>query len=73
MEEKIFEPFFTTKEVGKGTGLGLSISYGIVNDCHGSIRCEPYAPEGTCFIVSFPVEERPSEIIRGRLFPDAGV
>jgi histidine kinase len=53
--DKIFEPFFTTKEVGKGTGLGLSISYGIIKDCGGSIRVDPNDPEGTCFVLKFPI------------------
>ena len=59
-EEKIFEPFFTTKEVGKGTGLGLSISYGIVQECHGTIRFLPGEKEGTCFELTFPVANDPS-------------
>ncbi|MGD9042480.1 MAG: PAS domain S-box protein [Desulfobacterales bacterium] len=53
--DKIFEPFYTTKEVGKGTGLGLSISYGIMKDCGGSIQVVPNKPEGSCFILKFPV------------------
>ena len=56
IRDKIFEPFFTTKEVGKGTGLGLSISYGIVKDCGGTIEVKSTSPEGTCFILKFPLE-----------------
>lgn len=59
--EKIFEPFFTTKEVGKGTGLGLSISYGIVKECGGTIEAVPNAPNGTCFILGFPVAAEATE------------
>ena len=59
MAEKIFEPFFTTKEVGKGTGLGLSISYGIIKECGGSIAALPNDPCGTCFVVRFPVADKP--------------
>ena len=55
--DKIFEPFFTTKKVGKGTGLGLSISYGIIKDCGGSIHVAANAPEGSCFILKFPIPE----------------
>jgi histidine kinase len=61
MVNKVFEPFFTTKEVGKGTGLGLSISYGIVKDCGGTIRITPHKPEGTCFILTFPVPGKKHE------------
>lgn len=52
--QRIFEPFFTTKKVGEGTGLGLSISYGIVKGCGGTIRLVSQAPEGACFLLSFP-------------------
>jgi histidine kinase len=58
MANKIFEPFFTTKEVGKGTGLGLSISYGIVKECAGMIQVAPHEPEGSCFILTFPVPKK---------------
>ena len=59
--DKIFEPFFTTKEVGEGTGLGLSISYGIVKDCGGRIYVVQNKPQGACFILKFPVEEKNNE------------
>jgi len=61
ISDKIFEPFFTTKEVGKGTGLGLSISYGIVKDCGGSIQVVPNKPEGACFVLTFPLQEKSDE------------
>ena len=54
--DKIFEPFFTTKEVGKGTGLGLSISYGIIKDFGGKIRVANNEPQGTCFLITFPIK-----------------
>ncbi len=54
---RIFEPFFTTKEVGKGTGLGLSISYGIMKDVGGNIQAVNRHPHGTCFVLSFPVDQ----------------
>lgn len=63
MVDKIFEPFFTTKEVGKGTGLGLSISYGIVNDCGGTIEAVPNVPHGTCFVLRFPLTDKPAAAI----------
>jgi histidine kinase len=59
--DKIFEPFFTTKEVGKGTGLGLSISYGIIKDFGGKIRVMGNKPNGTCFIITFPIKNDESE------------
>jgi histidine kinase len=59
--DKIFEPFFTTKEVGNGTGLGLSISYGIIKDCGGSIQVKPNKPDGTCFILKFPIPKTTNE------------
>ena len=59
--EKVFEPFFTTKEVGKGTGLGLSISYGIIQECGGTIRALAREGGGTCFEMSFPLEDDPNE------------
>jgi histidine kinase len=59
--DKIFEPFFTTKEVGNGTGLGLSISYGIIKDCGGSIQVKPNKPDGTCFILKFPIQKTTNE------------
>ena len=57
MITKIFDPFYTTKEVGKGTGLGLSISYGIIKECRGTIRAESREGEGTCFVLTFPVDD----------------
>ena len=57
LADKIFEPFFTTKEVGKGTGLGLSISYGIIQECGGTIRVAGHHPQGTCFVLTFPVQK----------------
>ncbi|MDP3981029.1 MAG: response regulator [Chlamydiota bacterium] len=55
IQERIFEPFFTTKDVGKGTGLGLSISHKIIENHHGSIRCESNNGSGAAFIICLPV------------------
>jgi signal transduction histidine kinase/integral membrane sensor domain MASE1 len=54
--DKIMQPFFTTKEVGKGTGLGLSISKGIIEDHHGSLRCDTYNGH-TRFVIELPLKQ----------------
>ena len=51
---RIFDPFFTTKAPGQGTGLGLHTVHTIVNRTGGEIKAES-SPEGTTFIISFPV------------------
>ena len=53
----VFDPFFTTKAPGKGTGLGLNIVYRIVTKYRGSIVVEQSSPEGTAFLLRFPVED----------------
>ena len=52
--DEIFQPFFTTKEVGSGTGLGLSIVHGIVEEHHGTIRCESDVDLGTTITIELP-------------------
>ncbi len=52
---KVFDPFFSTKEQGKGTGLGLSTVYGIVQENGGSVAIKQTGPQGTTFIVEFPL------------------
>jgi PAS domain S-box-containing protein len=54
----IFEPFFTTKPAG--TGLGLSVTYGILNDHNATVDVESTPGQGTRFVLTFPVAERPS-------------
>jgi two-component system NtrC family sensor kinase len=57
VKSRVFEQFFTTKQVGKGTGLGLSISHQIlVENHHGSIRCESELGKGTEFWIEIPVK-----------------
>jgi signal transduction histidine kinase len=51
---RIFDPFFTTKAPGQGTGLGLHTVHTIVNRSGGDIKAES-DPEGTTFIITFPV------------------
>jgi len=58
--EKIFEPFFTTRRDEGGTGLGLGIVQSILQNHDGSIRLESTSG-ATCFVISLPILERPSE------------
>lgn len=54
---RIFEPFFSTKEVGVGTGLGLSVAYAIITKSHhGSIEVRSRPGEGSCFIITLPLQ-----------------
>ncbi len=57
---RVFEPFFTTKTREQGTGLGLSVVLGIVRDHGGKIDLETCTNQGTCFTVSWPWVEQPS-------------
>ena len=59
---KIFDPFFTTKAPGEGTGLGLSTAYGIVKENNGHVSVTETSPNGTTFLLSFPLY-RPSDDI----------
>lgn len=54
----IFEPMFTTKRMGTGTGLGLAVCDQIIRQHGGTIRVESKVGEGTCFIVTLPVDCR---------------
>ncbi len=52
--KRIFEPFFTTKPEGQGTGLGLSICYQIAEEHGGTVKLEPTAERGACFVLELP-------------------
>ena len=41
----------------KGTGLGLKLCQELVKINHGSITVESKEGEGTCFIITLPVEK----------------
>ena len=51
---KLFVPYFSSKKEGRG--LGLAIVHRIINDHNGSISVEDYQPQGTKFILTFPVQ-----------------
>lgn len=55
LREQIFNPFFTTKKTG--VGLGLSVVSKIMDEHQGSIRVEPSAGQGTCFVLYFPAAD----------------
>jgi C4-dicarboxylate-specific signal transduction histidine kinase len=61
IRDKIFQPFFTTKESGKGTGLGLSLSRRIIERHGGTLTVEARG-DMTCFIVSLPKNQNPTEL-----------
>jgi two-component system, NtrC family, nitrogen regulation sensor histidine kinase NtrY len=53
---RIFEPYFSTRK--GGTGLGLAIVSTIVTDHHGFVRVRENTPQGSRFILEFPVKEQ---------------
>lgn len=54
-QDKIFDPFFTSKE--SGTGLGLTIVHRIVENYDGKISLKSDCPNGTTFVLNFPLSE----------------
>jgi signal transduction histidine kinase len=55
---KVFDPFFTTRAVGQGSGQGLAQVHSAVVQLHGGgVRFESHAGEGTCFIVTLPLQD----------------
>jgi signal transduction histidine kinase len=54
----IFDPMFTTKRLGTGAGLGLAICQQIVRQHSGEIVVRSKPHEGTCFIISLPLDCR---------------
>ncbi len=53
MRERIFEPYTSTKK--GGTGLGLAIVKTIIADHNGYIRVRDNKPQGTRFVLEFPI------------------
>jgi PAS domain S-box-containing protein len=60
---RIFDPFFSTKK--GGTGLGLSTCQNIVTSHGGMIEVESAWRKGSAFVVSLPLESKPSGYIEG--------
>jgi two-component system sensor histidine kinase KdpD len=60
---RIFEPFYrglrSAREPWTGSGLGLAIAKGFVEAQGGTIRVESLPGQGTSFLVSLPIAERP--------------
>lgn len=52
---KVFEPFFTTKRAEKRAGMGLTTVQEIVNLHAGTIYIDPDYPNGSRFILHFPL------------------
>lgn len=68
--EKVGTPFFTTKE--RGTGLGLAVCYGIATRHQAKIDIET-SPQGTTFLVRFPVERLAAARDAGSIRLDASL
>ena len=58
---RIFDPFFSTKK--GGAGLGLSTCQNIVTSHGGLIEVESAWRKGSAFVVSLPLEQKPSDRI----------
>ncbi len=60
--EHVFEPYFTTKF--NGTGLGLMVVYRIVTEHRGTLHVDTQPGEGTQFIISLPLHQRPVRLLQ---------
>ena len=56
IKDRLFDPFFTTKSMGKGIGIGLATCYGIIKDHDGEIDVRSVEGEGSCFMVTIPIQ-----------------
>jgi hypothetical protein len=56
IKDRLFDPFFTTKSMGKGIGIGLATCYGIIKDHDGEINVRSVEGEGSCFMVTIPIQ-----------------
>ncbi|MCF0241911.1 MAG: PAS domain S-box protein [Treponema sp.] len=59
---KIFEPYYTTK--ANGTGLGMTMVYKIVKEFSGDISVKSVEGEGTKFVLSFPLPQDETKLLR---------
>lgn len=60
--EQIFEPYYTTKP--HGSGLGLMVVYRIVTEHRGALHVDTHAGEGTRFIITLPLHQRPVRLLQ---------
>lgn len=59
---RIFEPYFTTK--ANGTGLGMTMAYKIIKEFNGDIQVKSEENKGTVFIISLPVPQTDTKLLR---------
>ncbi len=58
VQARVFEPLFTTKPPGRGSGLGLDSARRIVEARHHGRLGFDTGPDGTCFAVRLPLQQR---------------
>ncbi len=59
--EHIFEPYYTTK--ASGTGLGLMVVYRIVAEHGGALHVDTRPGEGSRFIITLPLHNKPVRLL----------
>lgn len=59
---KLFEPYYTTK--ANGTGLGMTMVYKIIKEFSGEIHVESEEGEGTSFLISLPLPQNETKLLR---------
>ncbi|MDR2501097.1 MAG: PAS domain-containing sensor histidine kinase [Treponema sp.] len=59
---KIFEPYFTTKSTG--SGLGLTLVFKIIREHKGEVTVKSREGSGACFILTLPIPQRETRLIR---------